>query len=127
MLGLGQIGRALAARAEVFGMAVRYCNRSAIEARWPRLADPVALAADSDVLAVCVAASADTKGMVDAAVLDALGPQGVLVNIARGSVVDEERADRGAARRAVSPPPGSTCSRTSRGFRRRCWRCPTRC
>ena len=76
-------------RAEVFGMAVRYWSRSATEARWARLPDPVALAADSHVLAVCVAAGADTRGMVGAAVLEALGPQGVLVNVARGSVVDE--------------------------------------
>ena len=89
VLGLGQIGRALAVRAEVFGMAVRYWSRSATEARWARLPDPVALAADSHVLAVCVAAGADTRGMVGAAVLEALGPQGVLVNVARGSVVDE--------------------------------------
>lgn len=90
VLGLGQIGRALAARAEVFGMAVRYCDKFATEARWTRLPDPAALAADSDVLAVCVAASPATRGIVAAAVLDALGPQGVLVNVARGSVVDED-------------------------------------
>lgn len=89
VLGLGQIGRALATRAEVFGMAVRYCDKFATEARWTGLPDPVALAADSDVLAVCVAASPATRGIVDAAVLDALGPRGVLVNVARGSVVDE--------------------------------------
>lgn len=90
VLGLGQIGRALAARCEACGMKPRYWSRSVVEGvAWPRLEDAVALAADSDVLAICVAANAQTKGMVDAEVLAALGPTGVLVNVARGSVVDE--------------------------------------
>ena len=90
ILGLGQIGRALARRAEVFGMEVRYWGRVASpDADWPRLSDPVALAADSDVLAVCVAATRETKGLVNSDILAALGPKGILVNIARGSVVDE--------------------------------------
>jgi len=90
ILGLGQIGRALAGRAEAFGMQVRYWSRSQVPGvAWPRLPDAAALAADSDVLAVCVAANAETRGVVDAAVLAALGPTGVLVNIARGSVIDE--------------------------------------
>lgn len=91
ILGLGRIGRALATRAEAFGMAVRFCNRSPVPgASWPVHPDPVALAADSDVLAVCVAASTGTRRIVGAPVLDALGPSGVLVNVARGSVVDED-------------------------------------
>jgi lactate dehydrogenase-like 2-hydroxyacid dehydrogenase len=90
ILGLGQIGRALARRAEVFGMRIRYWGRAAIPGLdWPCHADPLALAADSDVLAVCVAATPETGGIADAPLLAALGPAGVLVNIARGSVVDE--------------------------------------
>ena len=92
ILGLGQIGRALARRAEVFGMRVGYWNRSETDAApgWERHETPVALAEASDVLAVCVAGTAATQGMVGRQVLAALGPRGVLVNIARGSVVDEE-------------------------------------
>lgn len=91
ILGLGQIGRATGRLAEGFGMRVRYWNRSPrSDAGWPALPDPVALAADSDVLAVTVAASPATEGLVGSAVLRALGPAGVLVNVARGSVVDEE-------------------------------------
>lgn len=91
VLGLGQIGRALGTRAEVFGMAVRYSNRTHYhDVAWPHFADATALAADSDVLAVCVAATPDTRRVVNDNVLKALGPQGTLINIARGSVVDEE-------------------------------------
>ncbi|MBB4186509.1 lactate dehydrogenase-like 2-hydroxyacid dehydrogenase [Sinorhizobium terangae] len=91
VLGLGQIGRALALRAEAFGMSVRYWNRSRLtDVEWVAHESPADLARDSDVLAVCVAASAATKNIVDASVLEALGPQGIVVNVARGSVVDED-------------------------------------
>lgn len=90
VLGLGQIGQALAQRAEAFGMAVRYWNRSAVDTQWLRHATPVELAADSDVLAVCIAANAATQNIVGADVLAALGPKGVLVNVARGSIIDED-------------------------------------
>ena len=90
ILGLGQIGRALAGRAAAFGMQIAYWDRAAIPgADHPWYEDPQALAAESDVLAVCVAATPATKGMVNAALLAALGPKGVLINIARGSIVDE--------------------------------------
>ena len=91
ILGLGQIGRALGRRAEAFGMSVRYWNRSPMtDTNWTSCATPVALAGDCDVLAVCIAASAATQGIVDADVLSALGPKGILINVARGSVVDED-------------------------------------
>lgn len=90
ILGLGQIGRALAGRAAAFGMQIAYWDRAAIPGvDHPWYEDPQALAAASDVLVVCVAATPATKGMVDAALLAALGPKGVLINIARGSIVDE--------------------------------------
>jgi lactate dehydrogenase-like 2-hydroxyacid dehydrogenase len=91
ILGLGQIGRALAHRAEAFGMSVRYWNRSPVtDTNWTSCANPVELAADSDVLAVCIAANAGTQGIVNADVLAALGSKGILVNVARGSVADED-------------------------------------
>lgn len=90
ILGLGQIGRAMAGRAAAFGMAVRYWDRSTIAGvDLPRLPDPASLAAASDVLAICVAATPETKGLVDAGLLAALGPKGVVINVARGSVVNE--------------------------------------
>ncbi|MEX6508755.1 2-hydroxyacid dehydrogenase [Jiella sp. M17.18] len=92
ILGFGQIGRALADRAHAFGMDIAYWNRSAVEApaHVRRSDTALALAAESDVLAVCLAGNAGTANMVGADMLEALGPQGVLVNVARGSVVDED-------------------------------------
>lgn len=91
ILGLGQIGKAFGHRAEAFGMAVRYWNRSAVTGTgWASCASPVALAEDSDILVVCIAASVATRNIVDAKVLRALGSKGVLINVARGSVIDED-------------------------------------
>lgn len=90
VLGLGTIGSAIARRAEAMGMGVSYTSRSARPGaayRYvPHLRD---LAAESDVLVVCCPATPETRNLVDAEILRALGPDGTLVNIARGSVVDE--------------------------------------
>src|SRR5690606_8228811 len=91
ILGLGQIGRALGIRAQAFGMQIHYWNRSPVsETQWTAHATPMELAGACDILAICVAANAATQGLVDADVLCALGPKGVLINVARGSVVDED-------------------------------------
>ncbi|TCR85983.1 2-hydroxyacid dehydrogenase [Rhizobium sp. BK376] len=91
ILGLGQIGKAFGKRAEAFGMAVRYWNRSPVtDTNWKSCSSPLELAEDSDVLVVCIAASAATQNIVDANVLRALGSGGILINVARGSVVDED-------------------------------------
>ncbi|MEO0062766.1 MAG: hypothetical protein RLZZ08_1326 [Pseudomonadota bacterium] len=88
VLGLGQIGGAIADRLRAFG-PVAYSARSDRGNGMAFLPDPVELARWADVLIVACAANADTQKLVDARVLDALGPQGVLVNVSRGSVVDE--------------------------------------
>ena len=91
ILGLGQIGRALGRRAEAFGISVGYWNRSPqADTGWTSHSTPAELAACSDILAICVAANAATQGIVNAEVLEALGPKGIVVNVARGSVVDED-------------------------------------
>lgn len=87
--GLGRIGLAIARRLEGFGGTIAYSSRTRRDVPYAFADSLTALAAMSDVLILAVAASANTRGVVDRAVLDALGPQGVLVNIARGSVVDE--------------------------------------
>lgn len=90
ILGLGRIGHAVASRAGGFGMEIRYHGRSA----QPGVAfgfepDLRALADWCDFLVVSCVGGPGTHHLVDAAVLRALGPQGILVNVARGSVVDE--------------------------------------
>lgn len=89
ILGLGRIGEAIARRAAMCGMKIRYHNRNRKDVAYPYDPDPVTLAANSDVLMVVTPGGPETNKLVGAKVLDALGPQGYLVNIARGSVVDE--------------------------------------
>jgi hydroxypyruvate reductase len=89
VLGLGRIGEAIAKRAQAFGMKIRYHNRRRKDSPYPYDPDPVTLAKNSNVLIVVTPGGAETNKLIDAKVLDALGPRGFLVNIARGSVVDE--------------------------------------
>ncbi len=89
ILGLGRIGHAVAERLEVFGAVIAYHSRSPKGVAWAYHDSPVALAEASDVLVVLTPGGPGTEHLVDAAVLDALGPEGYLVNVARGSVVDE--------------------------------------
>lgn len=92
ILGMGRIGQAIARRCHYgFDMTVHYCSRTpkeaVMETSWHQSAAD--LAAAVDVLVVAVPGGAETQHLVDAEVLKALGPDGYLVNIARGDVVDE--------------------------------------
>lgn len=90
IIGPGRIGRSLARRLAGFDMDIAYCARNPkpdLPHTW--FPTPVELAARSDVLFVTLAASAGTRGIVDGAVLDALGPKGLVVNVSRGSNIDE--------------------------------------
>ncbi|MDR6772988.1 2-hydroxyacid dehydrogenase [Azospirillum sp. BE72] len=90
ILGLGRIGEAIAKRAESFGMTIAYTNRKPRDGVSYRfVASPVDLARESDILVVAASAGPDSRNMVGRDLLDALGPDGILVNVARGSVVDE--------------------------------------
>jgi lactate dehydrogenase-like 2-hydroxyacid dehydrogenase len=90
ILGLGQIGQAIADRAAPFAAEIAYHSRRPVEGAPYAYADSaLALAARSDVLFVATAGGADSRALVDGAVLEALGQDGLLINIARGSVVDE--------------------------------------
>lgn len=90
ILGLGRIGRAIAERLVAFDMEVHYHSRSEKETPgWQFHSDPVDLAAAVDWLVVALVGGPETERYVSRAVIEALGPRGVLVNIARGSVVDE--------------------------------------
>ncbi len=90
IVGMGRIGRAIARRAVAFNLGIAYQgpNRKP-ELAWPYFADPVALAKEADFLVAACPGGDATRGLVSRAVLDALGPRGVFVNISRGSVVDE--------------------------------------
>jgi lactate dehydrogenase-like 2-hydroxyacid dehydrogenase len=91
ILGLGRIGAAVAKRLDGFGMEIAYSARAAKPgpAHWAFIPDPVALAQRSDILFVTLAASAGTRHIVNADVLTALGPDGMLINISRASNIDE--------------------------------------
>lgn len=91
IIGLGRIGKAIAKRLEGFGVSIAYHGR-APQQGVPYAYHPTAagLAAASDVLIVITPGGAGTKHLVDAEVLKALGPEGVLINVARGSVVDQQ-------------------------------------
>ena len=91
ILGLGRIGTEVAKRLQGFGMQIAYCARSPKQTPpdWTLIPDPVALAARSDFLFVTLSASTETRHMVSAKVIAALGPQGMLINISRAGNVDE--------------------------------------
>jgi lactate dehydrogenase-like 2-hydroxyacid dehydrogenase len=90
MVGMGAIGQAIARRLEAFGVPVVYHTRKPRPElgfrHYPRLID---MARDVDTLMVIVPGGAATANLINAEVLDALGPNGILINMARGSVVDE--------------------------------------
>jgi len=91
IVGLGRIGRTVARRASGFDMEVRYHNRRPLEdAPWTYEPQLVELARWADFLVVITAGGAGTRHLIDAKVLDALGPKGFLVNVSRGTVVDEQ-------------------------------------
>ena len=91
VVGLGAIGEAVARRAEAFGLHVAWWGpREKPDAPWPGAESLMSLARDSDILVVAARADEENRGMIDAAVIDALGPHGLLVNVARGQLVDED-------------------------------------
>jgi lactate dehydrogenase-like 2-hydroxyacid dehydrogenase len=90
IVGLGRIGKAIARRLEAFGLPISYYGRH----RQPGVAyryygELAALARDVDTLIVVTPGGPETRNLIDAPVLAALGPRGILINVSRGSVVDE--------------------------------------
>jgi lactate dehydrogenase-like 2-hydroxyacid dehydrogenase len=90
IVGLGRIGKEIARRLELFGVALAYHGRSDQGLAWRYEPDLAALANDVDILIVAAPGGRDTARMIDAGVLAALGPDGYLVNVARGSLVDQD-------------------------------------
>ena len=89
ILGLGRIGKAIAQRVAAMGMKVAYTGRKPQDVAYEYVPDLKALAAASDFLVVACPGGEATRNIVDAGVLAALGKKGTLINIARGSIVDE--------------------------------------
>ncbi len=90
IVGLGRIGKAIARRLDAFAVPVVYFGRNRQEGvPYRYYADLIAMARDVDILIVVTPGGPATRHLIDAAVLEALGPNGILINVARGSVVDE--------------------------------------
>lgn len=89
VVGMGTIGQKVADLAKTLGFQVSFWNRSPKQMPYPQVHDLVELARDSDILVAVVAGGEGTRGLISAPVIEALGPDGLLVNVARGSVVDE--------------------------------------
>jgi lactate dehydrogenase-like 2-hydroxyacid dehydrogenase len=91
IVGLGRIGKAIARRLEAFGLPVSYHGRSAQPGvAYRHYPDLVDMAHDVDILIVITPGGAGTRHLINAQVLEALGPNGILINVSRGSVVDQD-------------------------------------
>lgn len=91
IVGLGHIGQEIARRAEVFGMDIAWWGpRPKPDLRWPHHADLAELASWADIVMVVVKAHDETRGLISREIIEAVGQQGMIVNISRGFVVDEE-------------------------------------
>ena len=91
LVGMGAIGKAIAARLAPFGCPLAWTGpRAKPGIDLPFVPDLVALAHRSDVLIVAAALNPGSRGMIDAEVIAALGPEGLLVNVGRGALVDED-------------------------------------
>jgi lactate dehydrogenase-like 2-hydroxyacid dehydrogenase len=90
LVGMGRIGRAIARRLDAFKVPVVYhSRRRQPDVPYRHYPDLIEMARDVDILLVIVPGGPETQNMINAQVLDALGPDGILINMARGSVVDE--------------------------------------
>jgi lactate dehydrogenase-like 2-hydroxyacid dehydrogenase len=91
VVGLGRIGKAIARRLEAFGLPVAYHGRNAQPGvAYRHYPDLIEMARDVDVLIVITPGGAATRHLINAKVLEALGPNGILINVSRGSVVDQD-------------------------------------
>ncbi|MBZ0141231.1 MAG: 2-hydroxyacid dehydrogenase, partial [Pseudorhodoplanes sp.] len=90
MVGMGRIGRAIARRLDAFGVPVVYHSRR-LQAgvAYKHYPDLIAMARDVDTLMIIVPGGPSTRNLIDMKVLQALGPNGIVINMARGSVIDE--------------------------------------
>ena len=90
MLGMGRIGQEIANRCAAFKMDISYHTRSAKDVPYRHNPDLLSMAAESDILISVVPGTPETHHIINASVMQALGPKGVLINVGRGSAVDEQ-------------------------------------
>jgi lactate dehydrogenase-like 2-hydroxyacid dehydrogenase len=90
IVGLGHIGRAIAERLGGFGVEVSWWGPNPKDTSWPRAETLLQLAQDSDILFVATKADASNKGLISREIIEAVGPKGCIINVARGSVIDED-------------------------------------
>jgi hydroxypyruvate reductase len=103
VVGMGRIGRAIAQRSNGFAMDVRYHTRRVVaDLPWPHEPSLLELARWADFLIVITAGGAGTRHLIDAQVLDALGPEGFLINVARGTVIDEAALVRALVEKRIA-------------------------
>ncbi|MDR3511541.1 MAG: 2-hydroxyacid dehydrogenase [Caulobacteraceae bacterium] len=103
ILGLGRIGKAVARRLEAFDLPVAYYGRAPqADVAYPYFESPLALAGAVDTLIAILPGGAQTHHLIDRAVLRALGPDGVFVNVGRGSSVDEAALIEALAAREIA-------------------------
>ncbi|KAI3892358.1 hypothetical protein MKW92_015277 [Papaver armeniacum] len=89
ILGMGRIGSAIAKRVEGFGCPISYCDENPATTKYNDYSNVMELASNSDILVVACALTPETHHIINNDVINALGPKGVLINIARGPLVDE--------------------------------------
>ncbi len=127
ILGLGRIGRAIAKRLEPVAGEILYHNRKpAADTAYRYVADAIDFARQSEVIIVATSGGPEAAKLVDGAMLDALGPDGVIVNISRGGVIDEAAMVERLADRRIAGA-GWMCSRTNRMCPKRCSRWTMSC
>jgi len=91
IVGMGAIGQALALRAQGFGLDIKWFGpRAKADVAYPYEPDLIQLARWADIVAICARGDKSTERLIDARVIEALGSDGLLVNVSRGSVIDED-------------------------------------
>lgn len=101
VVGLGRIGLEIAQRAEAMKMKIAYTGRNRKNVPYEFYETPAALASNCDVLMLACPGGTGTRHLIDASVLEALGPDSWIVNISRGSVIDEAALIDALERRAI--------------------------
>lgn len=89
ILGMGRIGSAIAKRVDGFGCPISYCDEKPTTTKYKNYSNVMELALNCDILVVACALTQETHHIINNEVINALGPNGVLINIARGPLVDE--------------------------------------